>query len=77
MKTLVTIENQSNVNTFYVVSLKYKNGRGNLECRRNGKTKTWKRNPEKFQIPVKYGLYEYFYITNENAHEFSITNPSI
>lgn len=32
------------------------------ECqnwRRNGKTQTWKRSPERFRIPVKSGLYDY------------------
>ena len=37
--------------------------------RRNGKTKTWKREPERFSIPVKYGLYHYGYINNDtNVH---------
>jgi hypothetical protein len=40
-------------------------------CRRNGKTKTWKTRPGEFRIPVKCGLYEYFYITHENAAEFT------
>lgn len=35
-----------------------------LQARQNGKVKTWKRNPEFFRIPVKYGLYECFYISN-------------
>lgn len=30
--------------------------------RRNGQTKTWKRSPERFRIPVKYGMYAYGYI---------------
>jgi hypothetical protein len=30
--------------------------------RRNGKTQTWKRSPEKFSVPIKYGLYFYGYI---------------
>lgn len=30
--------------------------------RRNGRTKTWVRRPEAYQIPVKYGMYEYGYI---------------
>lgn len=38
--------------------------------RRNGKTKVWVKSPEKFRIPVKFGLYEYGYITEENAHLF-------
>jgi len=25
----------------------------------NGKPKTWKRTPERVEVPVKYGLYEY------------------
>lgn len=41
-------------------------------CRRNGKTQTWKTRPGHFKIPVKYGLYEYFYITHENAAEFCV-----
>jgi hypothetical protein len=46
--------------------------------RRSGKTKTWKTRPGEFRIPVKcefripvkYGLYQSFYITHENAHEW-------
>jgi len=38
--------------------------------RRNGKTKTWKRSPERFQIPIKYGLRTCDYITEDNAHMF-------
>lgn len=34
------------------------------ECwRRNGKTKTLKRQPEYYSVPVKHGLYHYGYIT--------------
>ena len=40
--------------------------------RRNGKTKTWKRQPERFEIPVKYGLYGYGYITENNANQFNV-----
>jgi hypothetical protein len=29
------------------------------QLRRNGRTKTWKRNPERFYIPVKWGMYGY------------------
>lgn len=44
--------------------------RGPVKWRRNGKTKTWKRQPERFQIPVKFGLYNHGYITNTNAEGF-------
>src|ERR1700687_84261 len=37
--------------------------------RRNGKTQTWVRNPEKFQIPVKFGMYLHGYITE---HDISV-----
>lgn len=40
------------------------------EWRRNGNTKTWKRQPERFEIPVKYSMRTYNYITNENAANF-------
>jgi hypothetical protein len=43
------------------------------QVRQNGKVKLWKTRPTEFKIPVKYGLYEYFYITQDNAHEWEIT----
>lgn len=30
----------------------------------NGAVKTWKRDPDRVKIPVKYGLYQYGYVTN-------------
>jgi hypothetical protein len=48
-----------------------KDSQGNpAQCRVNGACKTWKRSPEKFEVPVKHGLYTCFYITNTNAHEW-------
>jgi len=29
----------------------------------NGKVRTWKRDPERVEVPCKYGLYEYFTLT--------------
>ena len=29
----------------------------------NGKVKLWKRNPERIKVPLKYGLYRYDYLT--------------
>ena len=37
------------------------------EWRRNGATKRWKREPDRFSIPVKYGMYDFGHIT-ENDH---------
>ena len=33
----------------------------------NGQCRSWVRNPERFELPVKYGLYGYDYITELNA----------
>lgn len=40
--------------------------------RRNGQTHTWKTRPNDFRIPVKFGLYDYGYITHMNAHMFTV-----
>ena len=40
--------------------------------RRNGKTKTWKTRPGEFRIPVKFGLYRYGYITQNDAKNFHV-----
>jgi hypothetical protein len=63
-------------NDFFHRTATTKNGKAPLRCRRNGRTKTWKRQPGVFRIPVKYGLYDYFYIDNNNADEWStVPNP--
>ncbi len=38
--------------------------------RSNGKCQTWKRNTERFRLPVKHGLYNYSEITEATASEF-------
>jgi polyphosphate kinase 2 (PPK2 family) len=70
MKTLITKENQVNVNTFYHVSKT--NSTGRLKVRRNGNTKVWKTRPDEFKIPVKYGLYEYGYLTEKDCNNWTI-----
>lgn len=39
------------------------------QWRRNGQTQTWKRTPERFRVPVKFGLYRYNAITNDIAYK--------
>jgi hypothetical protein len=46
-----------------------------LRCRVNGRCKTWKTRPQRFRLPVKYGLKTCFYITPENAHEWLLIDP--
>lgn len=39
----------------------------------NGKVKTWVRSPERVKVPIKRGLYEYSYLTQDYLWEFSLT----
>jgi hypothetical protein len=40
--------------------------------RASGKCKTWKTQPERFQLPIKFGMYTHDYLTNENCHLFEV-----
>ena len=48
------------------------NTTGRVRVRVSGKCKTWKTRPDEFRLPVKYGLYQSFYITHENADEWEV-----
>ena len=39
----------------------------------NGMVKTWKRNPDKVQVPLKYGLYGYDYLTENDLYLVCLT----
>jgi hypothetical protein len=41
-----------------------------VRCRVTGKCKTWKTRPTHFRLSVKHGMYDSFYLTHENAHEW-------
>lgn len=41
-------------------------------ARVNGQVKTWKTRPDKFSIPMKYGLKDCFYITEANAGDWEL-----
>lgn len=43
-----------------------------LSVKINGKPKIWKRSPEKVQVPYKYGLYEYGYITEKDEARIAL-----
>ena len=73
MLTKAELQNLPHGIIFQHTSLKGSDGRP-LRCRANGKLKTWKTRPEDFQLPVMHGLYLCFYITNSNAHEWSLSN---
>jgi hypothetical protein len=75
----VTPETAMTASTFYHRTKRYsaKNGKGRaIQVRRMGATKTWKRQPGKFRIPVKFGMKDSFYIDNDNANEWLTEEPA-
>jgi len=68
----LTPQTALNAHNFYHRTLTYKDGVTPLQARRNGATKTWKTQPGEFKIPAKYGMYEYFYITDKDAADWSV-----
>jgi len=74
-RTEVNAESAMTANTFYHRTKKYTRGDRPIEVRRMGRTKRWVRQPEKFRVPVKYGMYDSFYIDNRNAHEWAVAPP--
>lgn len=50
-------------------------GRKPWGVRRNGQTKTWKREPDRFRIPVKIGFRHYGAIEAHNLNEWIIEEP--
>lgn len=45
---------------------------GGHRWRKNGATKFWKTRPNEFRVPVKFGLYQYDYITQDNIKDYEI-----
>jgi hypothetical protein len=43
-----------------------------LRCRSNGKCKIWVTRPSNWQLPVKHGLRQCFYITHNTAAEWEL-----
>lgn len=43
----------------------------------NGQCKTWKTEPTRFSVPIKYGLRGYGYLTDRNAHEFHLPSDCV
>lgn len=72
---MVTKEQAMTAGTFYHVRLTNRDGTA-VRCRANGKCKTWKTRPGEFQLPVKYGLKDCFYISERNAGEWVIADPT-
>ncbi len=69
-----TIENIEEVYEFWHRTKRDHRGMP-LKVRRNGKIKLWKTRPEKFRAPVKYGLKECFYLTEETIGNWVCQSP--
>lgn len=41
-----------------------------VRVRRNGATKTWKTKPNEWRLPVKYGMYDAYSITQRDAENY-------
>ena len=39
-------------------------------CRVTGKCKTWKTRPDMFELPVKHGMFQAFYINERNCNDW-------
>ena len=58
---MITKKQALTENRFHYIT----NGNKCQNWRRNGQTKTWKTRSDEFRVPVKYGMYDYDYITND------------
>lgn len=55
----------------HIYAINQYNKSGHIRVKVNGKPKTWKTRPNEIMIPVKYGLYQYFYINQYDLKEWS------
>lgn len=73
---MITQEQADNATEFHDTTIRacedQRQPRRSNVWRRNGKTKRWKRQPERFRIPVKHGLYSYGYIDSENPVHMTV-----
>ena len=72
----ITIDQAKNLmvgEIIYHLSPIRKNADGSMQrWKVNGQVKTWKRNLNRIQVPLKHGLYTYGYLTEENLSEFTL-----
>lgn len=70
----VTADNLKNLHHGTILehkTLKNKDGTPK-RCRVNGNLKTWVTRPNEFAMPVKAGLYTFFFLTEKNSHEWTL-----
>ncbi len=61
--------------TIYHATLRNADGSA-VRARANGKCKVWKRDPSRFQLPMKHGLRDCFYLTQDNASDWLTADPT-
>lgn len=61
---LISQEQADTAKVFHDTAIAPCGGKKSNRWRRAGKTKRWVRAPERFVIPVKFGLYDYSNITD-------------
>lgn len=72
----ITLEEAKNLRPDQIVyHMTHKNADGTPQrWKVNGQVKTWKRNPDRVQVPVKHGLRDYDYITETCLNLVSLTD---
>ena len=72
MITLTQAKSLTHGTTLYHV--KHTNADGSPQrWRVNGKVKRWKRSPDRIQIPLKHGMYDYDYLTETDLDLVCLT----
>ena len=66
IKININRKNADQFEKFESKTLKKKSG-DPWTCKKNGVMKTWKTRPNEFKIPVKIGMYNHFYIDQNNC----------
>lgn len=71
----IAVDAGNNYGTFYHRTIRMRDGSA-ATCRVNGKCKTWKTRPDDFRLPVKHGWKTCFYITESNAKDWLLRDPT-
>ncbi len=61
--------------TIYHATMRNRDGAA-FRARANGACKIWKRDPARFSLPIKHGLRDCGYVTNDNASEWFTFDPT-
>lgn len=70
----ITIEQAKQLKYGTEIHYKLKNADGKtcMRFRVNGKIQLWKKQPNKYSVPIKHGLWKYGYLTQLNCNDFHL-----